>query len=50
MKMKIGENIIQELIKDKDVISATTLVLILKNIDEIGDLEIDENFKKFKKK
>ncbi len=49
--MKIGENIIQELIKDKDVISATIVGSYSeKNIDEIGDLDIVVICKKLSKK
>ena len=49
--MKIGESIIQELIKDKDVISATIVGSYSeKNIDEIGDLDIVVICKKLSKK
>ena len=40
--MKIGESIIQELIKDKDVISATIVGSYSekRNIDNIGDIDV----------
>ena len=50
--MKIGESIIQELIKDKDVISATIVGSYLekKNIEKIGDLDVVVICKKLTKK
>ena len=50
--MKIGESIIQELIKDKDVISATIVGSYSekKNIEKIGDLDVVVICKKLTKK
>ena len=50
--MKIGETIINELIKEKDVISATVVGSYSENIsiDKIGDLDIVVICKKLSKK
>ena len=50
--MKIGESIIQKLIKDKDVISATIVGSYSekKNIEKIGDLDVVVICKKLTKK
>lgn len=50
--MKIGEILINELIKDKEVISATIVGSYSekKNIDQIGDIDIVVICKKLSKK